>query len=55
MVDVGEYGLALEDLAAMLTHAKITVTDKERDDITALAWQIEMDLGPGWPSPGEQR
>ena len=53
-VDVGEYGLALEDLAAMLTHDKITVTDQERDDITALAWQMEMDLGPGWLSLGEQ-
>jgi hypothetical protein len=54
VVDVAEYGLALEDLAVMLTRDKITVTDQERDDITALARQMEMDLGPGWPSPGEQ-
>jgi hypothetical protein len=54
VVDVAEYGLALEDLAAMLTRDKITVADQERDDITALARHMEMDLDPGWPSPGEQ-
>jgi hypothetical protein len=51
VVDVGEYGLALEDLAAMLTHAhdKIAITDQERSDIVALARQMQMDLGPTWP------
>jgi hypothetical protein len=49
VVDVGEYGLALEDLAAMLTHDKIAITDQERSDIVALARQMQMDLGPTWP------
>ena len=48
VVEVGEYGLALEDLAAMLAYDKITITDQERGDITALARQMRMDLGPGF-------
>ena len=40
--------------SVMRTHDKITPTDQERDDIKALARQMEMDLGPGWPSPREQ-
>jgi hypothetical protein len=54
VVDVGEYGLALEDIAAMLTHAKITVTGKERDDITVLAWQWKWISARVGPAPGEQ-
>jgi hypothetical protein len=44
VVEAGEYGLALEDLAAMLAHDRIVVTDQERGDIVALARQIGMDL-----------
>jgi hypothetical protein len=51
VVDVGEYGPALEDLAAMLAHGKIAISDQARGDITALARQRRMDLGPGWPGP----
>jgi hypothetical protein len=51
VVEVGEYGLALEDLAAMLAYNKIVVTDQERGDIVALARQMGMDLGPSWPGP----
>lgn len=54
VVDVGEYGLALEDLAAMLTYDKITVNDQERGDIVALAQQMGMDLGPSWPGLGTE-
>jgi hypothetical protein len=50
VVDVGEYGLALEDLAAMLVHDQIAVTDQERGDIAGLARQMGMNLGSGWPS-----
>ena len=53
VVDVGEYGLALEDLAAMLACNKVAVTDQERGDIVALARQMGMDLGPSWPGPTE--
>ncbi len=42
VIDVGEYGLALEDLAAMLACDKITITGQERGDITALARQMKM-------------
>ena len=48
VVDAGEYGLALEDLAAMLAYDKITITDQERGDIAALARQMRMDLGPSF-------
>jgi hypothetical protein len=53
VVDVGEYGLALEDLTEMLAHDKIAVTDQERGDIAALARQMQMDLGPGTRLVGE--
>ena len=55
VVEVGEYSLALEDLAGMLAYDKIAVTDQERGDIAALARQMGMDLGPGWPGPTEGR
>jgi hypothetical protein len=45
VVDVGEYGLALEDLAAMLASDKIAVSHQEHGDIVALARQMGMDLG----------
>lgn len=48
VVEVGEYGLALEDLAAMLAYDKITITDQERGDIAALAQQMGMDLDPSF-------
>ena len=48
VVEAGEYGLALEDLAAMLAYDKITITDQERGDIAALARQMRMDLSPGF-------
>jgi hypothetical protein len=44
---VGEYGLALEDLAAMLKYGKIAISDQERGGIAALARQMGMDPGPG--------
>jgi hypothetical protein len=46
VVDAGEYGLALEDLTAMLAYGKIAVSDQERSDIEALARQMAMDLAP---------
>ena len=48
VVEAGEYGLALEDLAAMLAYDKITVTDQERGDIAALARRMRMDLSPSF-------
>ncbi len=44
VTEVGEYDLALEDMAAMLTHAKIAITDQERDDMLALARQMKIDI-----------
>lgn len=52
VVEVGEYGLALEDLAAMLAYDKIAISDQERGDIVALARQMGMDLGSSWPGSG---
>ena len=53
MVDVGEYGLALEDLAAMLACDKIAVSAQEHGDIVALDRQMGMDLGSSWRGPVE--
>ena len=36
-IEVGEYGLALEDMAGMLAHGKIAITGAEREDMLALA------------------
>jgi hypothetical protein len=53
IIEVGEYGLALEDLAAMLVYDKIAATDQERGDIKALARQMGMDLGSSWSGPAQ--
>ena len=36
VTEVGEYELALEDLAAILAHGKTAITDRERADMLAL-------------------
>ena len=48
VIDVGEYGLALEDIAGTLAHDAIAVTDQERLDMMALAvrMKLEGDLVP---------
>jgi hypothetical protein len=43
VTEVGEYGLALEDMAGMLACGTIAVTDQERGDMLALARQVGMD------------
>jgi hypothetical protein len=48
VTEVGEYGLALEDLAATIPYDKIAVTAEERGDIEGLARQMGMDLGSTW-------
>jgi hypothetical protein len=40
--EVGEYGLALEDMAAMLAYDTIAITDDEREDMLALASRMDM-------------
>ena len=47
------YGLALEDLTAMLVYDKIAATDQEHGDIEALARQMGMDLGSSWSGPAQ--
>ena len=42
-VEVGEYGLALEEIAGALAQDKIAITDHERGDMLALARQMKMD------------
>ena len=48
VIDVGEYGLALEDIAGTLAQDAIAVTDQERGDMMALAdrMKLEGDLVP---------
>jgi hypothetical protein len=42
-IEVGEYGLALEELAGAVAQDTIAITDHERGDMLALACQMEMD------------
>lgn len=43
VTEVGEYGLALEDMAGILACGKVAMTDQERGDMLALARQMGMD------------
>jgi hypothetical protein len=43
VIDVDEYGLALEDMVGILAHAKAPVADQERADMLALARTMHMD------------
>ena len=44
VVEVGEYGLALEDMAGMLAHGKNAITGAEREDMLALAGRMKLEL-----------
>ena len=48
VIDVGEYGLALEDIAGTLAQDAIAITAQERADMLALAdrMNLEGDLVP---------
>ena len=48
VIDVGEYGLALEDIAGTLAQDAIAITGQERGDRLALAarMNLEGDLVP---------
>jgi hypothetical protein len=43
VIDVDEYGLALEDMVGILAYANAPVTDQERADMLALARKMHMD------------
>jgi hypothetical protein len=61
VIDVGEYGLALEDIAGTLAQDAIAVTDQERGDMMTLAdrMKLEGDLVPralaACPRPQEEQ
>jgi hypothetical protein len=42
-IEVGEYGLALEDIAGVLAQSRAPITGQERDDMLALARTMQMD------------
>jgi hypothetical protein len=42
-IEVGEYGLALEEIAGALAQDTIAITDQERGDMLTLARRMEMD------------
>ena len=42
VTEVGEYDLALEDLAAILAHGKTAITDQERADMLALGRRMTL-------------
>jgi hypothetical protein len=43
IIDVGEYGLALEDIAGTLAPDAIAITGQERGDMLALAARMNLD------------
>jgi hypothetical protein len=43
VIEVGEYGLALEDIAGTLAQASTPITDQERSDMLALTATMGMD------------
>ena len=45
VTEVGEYGLALDDMAKILAYGKIAITDRERGDILALAERMKSEDG----------
>jgi hypothetical protein len=42
-IDVGEYGLAVEEIAGALAQTKAPITDQERGDLLALALRMKLD------------
>jgi hypothetical protein len=42
-IEVGEYDLALEEIAGSLAYKTIAITDQEREDMLALARRMQMD------------
>jgi hypothetical protein len=42
-IEVGEYGLALEEIAGALAQDTIAITGQERGDMLALARRMQMD------------
>ncbi len=44
-VEVGEYDLALEEIARTLAQDKIAITDQERADMLALAKRMNLEGG----------
>ena len=42
VTEVGEYELALEDLAAILAHGKTAITDQERADMLTLGRRMTL-------------
>ena len=45
VIDVGEYGLALEDIAGTLAQDAIAITGQERADMMALAARMKLEGG----------
>jgi hypothetical protein len=45
VTEVGEYGLALDDMVKVLAYGKIAITDQERGDILALAERMKSEGG----------
>ena len=43
VTEVGEYGLALDDMAGMLAYGKVAITDQERGDMLALAERMKVE------------
>jgi hypothetical protein len=42
-IEVGEYDLALKEIAGALAHAKMPITDQERSDMLTLTATMAMD------------
>jgi hypothetical protein len=42
-IEVGEYGLALEEIAGALAQGQVAISDQERGDMLALSRSMKMD------------
>ena len=42
-IEVGEYGLALEEIAGALAQDQVAISDQERGDMLALSSSMKMD------------
>ena len=42
-IEVGEYGLGLEEIAGALAQDQIAISDRERGDMLALSRRLKMD------------
>ena len=49
-IEIGEYGLALEEIAGTLAQDAIAITGQEQGDMLALATRMKLQGSPSYPA-----